>query len=57
LALDAAHDVNLNAAKLQSGGDSLLSAGGVVVVDAQSFTTAQSASALFSQYRRLVWRL
>jgi hemolysin len=48
LALDAAHDVNLNAAKLQSGGDSLLSAGGVVVVDAQSFTTAQSASALFS---------
>ncbi len=48
LALDAGHDVSLTAAKLQSGGDSLLSASNALTVDAQSFKTSQSASSLFS---------
>lgn len=48
LALDAGRDLNLNAAKLTSGGDSLLSASGALAVDAQSFKTSQSASSAFS---------
>lgn len=48
LALNAGHDLGLSAAQLKSGGDSLLSANGTLITDAQSFKTAQAASSVFT---------
>lgn len=48
LALDAGHDLTLNAAQLKSGGSTLLSASGALTVDAQSYQTSQSASSVYS---------
>lgn len=48
LALGAGQDLTLNAARLKSGSDSLLSASGALKVDAQSYQTSQAASAVYS---------